>query len=214
MAFAPLASTTPRFGSPMSSSTGSMELSCRRPNQVETVWINTEAGVKPVTTGPLPLITELRAEHWPEVARIYAEGIATANATFETEVPSWERWNSAHLPAYRFIAMSEGKLLGWVAASPFSSRCGYAGVVEESVYVAEDARGHGVGKALIRRLVQSTEAGGVWTLQTGIFPENEASLRLHQCVGFRVVGCRERLGRLNGVWRDVLLLERRSREVS
>ncbi len=192
--------------------------SCRRPRQrarpVDNVWPVPDASVQPVTRPALPHITQLQAQHWPEVARIYAEGIATANATFETKVPSWERWDSAHLSAHRFVALSQGKVNGWVAASPVSSRCVYAGVVEDSIYVTEEARGQGVGKALMQRLVQSTEAGDVWTIQTGIFPENEASLRLHQSVAFRVVGCRERLGRLDGVWRDVLLLERRSRAVS
>lgn len=166
-----------------------------------------------MTTPASVLVTGLGAEHWPDVARIYAQGIATANATFETEVPSWEHWDSSHLPLHRFVALSEGTVSGWVAASPVSGRCVYAGVIEDSVYVAEEVRGQGVGRALMHRLVHSTEAAGVWTLQTGIFPENEASIRLHQSVGFRVVGCRERLGRLNGAWRDVLLLERRSQIV-
>jgi phosphinothricin acetyltransferase len=158
-------------------------------------------------------IAALRPEHWPEVARIYADGIATGDATFETEVPSWERWDAAHLAAHRFVALSDGRVLGWVAVGAVSDRCVYDGVVENSVYVASEARGRGVGRALLERLVASTEAGGIWTIQTGIFPENTASLRVHERVGFRVVGRRERLGRLNGVWRDVLLLERRSTAV-
>jgi phosphinothricin acetyltransferase len=155
-------------------------------------------------------IADLRPEHWPEVARIYAGGIATGEATFETEVPSWEGWDESHLTGHRFVAVHDGEVVGWVAVSPVSDRCVYGGVVENSVYVAERARGGGVGRALLERLIASTEAAGVWTIQTGIFPENEASVRLHERVGFEVVGRRKRLGKLNGVWRDVLLLERRS----
>jgi phosphinothricin acetyltransferase len=156
------------------------------------------------------VIEELRPEHWDDVARVYAEGIATGEATFETEVPSWERWDAAHLPAHRFVAVLDGRVVGWVAVVPVSDRCVYGGVVENSVYVGAEARGRGVGRALLEALVASTEAAGVWTIQTGIFPENAASLRVHERAGFRVVGRRERLGKLNGAWRDVLLLERRS----
>ncbi|MBV8257725.1 MAG: N-acetyltransferase [Actinobacteria bacterium] len=152
----------------------------------------------------------LQPLHWAEVARIYADGIATGNATFETEVPSWERWDAAHLAEHRFVAVHDGGVVGWVAVSPVSDRCVYGGVVENSVYVDEAARGQGVGMALLERLVDSTEAAGIWTIQTGIFPENEASVRLHERAGFEVVGRRRRLGKLAGVWRDVLLLERRS----
>jgi len=155
-------------------------------------------------------IADLRPEHWVEVARIYADGITTGDATFETDVPSWERWDSSHLPAHRFVALWAGKVVGWVACSGVSDRCVYGGVIENSVYVAEEARGQGVGLALLEELVRSTEAAGVWTIQTGIFPENVASIRLHERVGFELVGRRKRLGKLNGVWRDVMLLERRS----
>jgi phosphinothricin acetyltransferase len=156
------------------------------------------------------VIEKLRAEHWGEVARIYAEGIATRQATFETDVPSWEAWDRSHLAEHRFVAVREGAVLGWAALAPVSDRCVYGGVAENSVYVGEDARGQGIGRALLEALVASSEAAGIWTIQTGIFPENEASVRLHESVGFRVVGRRERLGELDGVWRDVLLLERRS----
>jgi L-amino acid N-acyltransferase YncA len=155
-------------------------------------------------------IRDLRPLDWPEVARIYEEGIRTGNATFETEVPDWEAWDASHLPEHRFVAVDGERVLGWVAASAVSDRCCYAGVVEHSVYVAGDARGHGVGRALLEALVDSTVRAGIWTLQSGIFPENEASVALHLACGFRVVGTRERLGRLAGVWRDVLLLERRA----
>jgi L-amino acid N-acyltransferase YncA len=158
-------------------------------------------------------IEELRPEHWPGVVRVYAEGIATGNATFETEVPTWEAWSSSHLKDHRLVALRGGDVLGWVAVSPVSDRCVYGGVVENSVYVAESARGQGVGQRLLEALIASTEAAGIWTLQTGIFPENESSIRLHERVGFEVVGRRKRLGKLDGVWRDVLLLERRSEVV-
>jgi L-amino acid N-acyltransferase YncA len=155
-------------------------------------------------------IVPLRAEHWDAVARIYAEGIATGHATFETEVPSWERWDAAHLADHRLVALRDGKIVGWAALSPVSARPVYAGVVEESVYVAEEARGRGVGQELLEALIAGADAAGIWTIQTGIFPENESSVRLHERVGFRVVGVRERLGRHHGVWRGVLFLERRS----
>src|SRR6185295_3330864 len=116
-------------------------------------------------------IADLRPEHWPEVERIYADGIATGNATFETEVPSWERWDESHLVEHRFVALRDGQVVGWVAAAPVSDRC---------VYGAEDTRGRGVGKLLLEQLVASTEAAGVWTIQTGIFPENAASITLHE----------------------------------
>jgi L-amino acid N-acyltransferase YncA len=159
-------------------------------------------------------VDELRYEHWPAVARIYGEGIATGLATFETEVPTWQRWDEGHLTAHRFVAIVDGDVVGWAAVSPVSDRCVYGGVVENSVYVAADARGKGVGRHLLATLIASTERDGIWTIQTGIFPENAASLRAHEAAGFRVVGCRERIGQLNGAWRDVLLLERRSDAVS
>ena len=155
---------------------------------------------------------DLRPDDWPQVAAIYAEGIRTGNATFETEAPSWEEWDAAH-PALRLVAELDGGLAGWAALSPVSERCCYAGVADESVYVAARFRSRGVGGALLDVLVPRSERAGIWTLQAGIFPENEPSLRLHRGAGFRQVGVRERLGRLDGVWRDVLLLERRSEVV-
>jgi L-amino acid N-acyltransferase YncA len=155
-----------------------------------------------------------KPEHWPGVARIYAGGIATGNATFEIEVPSWEAWDSSHPPEHRFVALREDEVLGWAAVSPVSDRCVYGGVVENSIYVAEAARGQGIGQRLLEDLIASTEAAGIWTIETGIFPENEGSIRLHERVGFEVVGRRKRLGKLNGQWRDVLLLERRSENVN
>ena len=156
------------------------------------------------------LIRGLEAGDWPAVAAIYAEGIATRNATFETEVPSWEDWDGTHLPTPRLVAGLDGEVAGWAALSPVSERCCYAGVAEDSVYVAGRARGKGVGSTLFRSLVEQAEQAGIWTVQTGIFPENTASVALHERCGFCVVGVRERLGRLDGEWRDVLLLERRS----
>jgi phosphinothricin acetyltransferase len=165
-----------------------------------------------VTSTPIQ-IDDLRPEDWPEVARIYADGIATGNATFETEVPSWQQWDSSHLPEHRFIVRRGGAIVGWVAVSPVSDRCVYGGVVENSVYVDRQLRGRGIGRRLLERLIASTEQAGIWTIQTGIFPENEGSLRLHERVGFEIVGRRKRLGKLHGIWRDVLLLERRSATV-
>lgn len=157
-------------------------------------------------------IRDLRPGDWPEVAAIYEDGIRTGNATFELAVPSWEAWDAAH-SAHRLVATLDGRLAGWAALSPVSERCCYSGVAENSVYVAAWARGRGVGRELLEELVRRSEAAGIWTLQAGIFPENQASLRLHLVCGFRIVGVRERLGELDGRWRDVLLLERRSEVV-
>jgi L-amino acid N-acyltransferase YncA len=158
------------------------------------------------------IVRDLRPDDWPRVAAIYAEGIATRNATFETDVPAWEAWDAGHAGP-RLVAESAGEVVGWAALSPVSDRCCYSGVGENSVYVAASARGRGIGRLLLERLVARAEADGYWTIQTGVFPENEASVALHTACGFRVVGRRERLGCLDGVWRDVLFLERRSADV-
>ena len=145
-----------------------------------------------------------------EVLAIYLDGIRTGQATFETEAPSWEAWDDAHLPYGRLVALIEGKVVGWAVLSPVSKRAVYRGVAEVSVYVADAYRGQGVGRRLLEKLIEVSEANGVWTLQAGIFPENVASIRMHKRCGFREVGIRERIGALRGVWRDTVLLERRS----
>jgi L-amino acid N-acyltransferase YncA len=147
---------------------------------------------------------------WASVRRIYEEGIATGLATFETHAPPWETWDANHLPEGRLVGAAGEAVVGWAALSKVSERCVYAGVAEVSVYVAADARGHGVGRSLLDALVQASERQGIWTLQAGLFPENAASLALHLRCGFREVGRRERVGQLHGQWRDTLLLERRS----
>lgn len=150
-----------------------------------------------------------RETDWPRVAAIIGEGIAPRNATFETAVPTWEDWDASHLENHRLVAVDEGRVVGWAALLPYSRRAVYAGVAEVSVYVAEHARAAGVGLALLESLVASARTAGLWTLQAGIFPENEASLALHRSLGFREVGVRERIGKLDDEWRDVVLLELR-----
>ena len=158
-------------------------------------------------------IAPLTSADWDDVRRIYAEGIATGNATLETEVPPWESWDRSHRSDSRLVARNGGRVVGWAALSPVSERCAYGGVAEVSVYVGADARGRGVGRRLLEELVRASEEAGVWTLQAGVFPENAASIALHERCGFRVIGVRQRLGQLRGKWRDVTLLERRSARV-
>jgi L-amino acid N-acyltransferase YncA len=162
-------------------------------------------------------MTEVRpmdAADAASVLRIYQVGLDAGDASFETRAPGWEAFDRGRLSDHRYVAVDGGAVVGWVAVSPVSSRPVYAGVVEHSVYVDPQAQGRGIGAALLDALIASTEAAGVWTIQSGIFPENRASLRLHERAGFRVVGIRERIGRHHGRWRDVVLLERRSPAVT
>jgi L-amino acid N-acyltransferase YncA len=161
-------------------------------------------------TGVGITVRPLEALDWPAVERIFAAGIETGNATFETTTPSWEAWDSSHLEGHRLVALQGGAVVGWAALAQVSRRPCYAGVAENSVYVAPEAQGRGVGRALLERLIADSEQDGIWTIQTGVFPENEASLALHRRCGFRVVGVRVALAQLHGDWRDVVFLERRT----
>ncbi|MFK7812687.1 MAG: N-acetyltransferase family protein [Maribacter sp.] len=158
-------------------------------------------------------LRKMEASDWEAVSKIYTDGIDTGFATFETNTPSYEAWNAAHMTACRIVAIENEKILGWAALSPVSSRCVYGGIGEVSVYVGNDSRGKGVGKLLIERLIKESEAEGLWTIQSGIFPENKGSIELHKKVGFRYIGKRERVGKLDGVWKDNLLFEKRSETV-
>ena len=162
---------------------------------------------------PALQIRTLAVGDWEFVRSIYLAGIATGQATFETEAPTWETWNNAHLPAPRLVALSSATIVGWAALSPVSTRAVYAGVAEVSVYIAREWQGQGIGRALLQTLVDESEKSGIWTLQASVFPENVASVSLHKSCGFRKVGTRERIGKMKGVWRDNLLLERRSQLV-
>ena len=156
-------------------------------------------------------VEPLAATDWPAVAAIYEQGIAGGDATFETASPTWPAWNAGYLREHRLVARDErGRVIGWAALAPTSTRAAYAGVAEVSVYVDRAARGRGIGRRLLGALLDGADAAGIWTVQAGIFPENRASLLLHTSAGFRVVGTRERIGRMQGRWRDVVLLERRS----
>jgi L-amino acid N-acyltransferase YncA len=172
-----------------------------------------ELGVRPHDTLAAPPSVELRPlepDDWPAVSAIYWDGMRDGLATFETEVPPWEVWDAAHFPEHRLVAELLGEVVGWAALSPVTSRRCYSGVAENSVYVARDAQGLGIGRTLLEALIAGAEAAGIWTIQTSIFPENRASLALHQKCGFRIVGTRERIAKRDGVWRDTVFLERRS----
>lgn len=155
-------------------------------------------------------IEKLTQADWPVVKAIYEEGIQTGNATFEQSAPEWDIWDSSHLKTGRIIAKEDNNIIGWAALTAVSGRCVYAGVAEVSVYVSAIARGKGIGKILLQKLVADSELNNLWTLQAGIFPENIPSIKIHEACGFRVIGKRERIGKMNGMWRDTLLLERRS----
>lgn len=152
----------------------------------------------------------LEASDWPRVREIYEEGIATGHATFESRAPSWEDWDEQHIKSCRLVVEDGGKVLGWASLWPASDRCVYGGVAEVSVYVSDEAQGRGLGTQLLQALVRASEEDGYWTLQAGIFPENRGSIKIHEKCGFRILGTRERLGKMADVWRDVLLMERRS----
>lgn len=158
-------------------------------------------------------IDVMRADDWPAVAAIYRQGIVTGLATFETETPAWEAWDRSHLAAGRLVARRGNEVLGWAALSPVSGRCVYGGVAEVSIYIGAEHRGQGIGRRLLEALIGASEEAGLWTLQSTMFPENESSRALHRACGFREVGRRERIGQLSGVWRDTLLMERRSPKV-
>ena len=162
----------------------------------------------------MPEIRPLTREDWPAVEGIYSEGIATRLATFETEPPTWAEFDAGRLAGHRLVAVEGGRVVAWAALSPVSARDCYSGVAEHSVYVTNGQRGRGVGRALLEALLANADAAGIWTVQTSIFPENAASVALHERLGFRVVGRRERIAKLDGRWRDTVLLERRSPAVA
>ena len=152
-------------------------------------------------------------QHWEAVKTIYEEGIATGNATFQTAAPSWQEWDNAHVKTCRLIATENNEVLGWAALTAVSSRCVYAGVAEVSVYVAANARGKNIGSLLLQALINESEQNGIWTLQSSIFPENKASISMHEKNGFRIIGYREKIGKMGNVWRDNISLERRSNKI-
>lgn len=168
--------------------------------------------VNPHVSGD-PIISQMRPGDWEAVRAIYAEGIATGQATFETETPSWSAWDAGHLSCARLVARKNETIVGWAALSPVASRKAYAGVAEVSVYVAQNQRGAGFGRQLLEALILAAEANGIWSLQAVMFPENAGSVALHRRCGFREVGRRERIGKLNGGWRDTIVLERRSQRI-
>lgn len=156
------------------------------------------------------IIEKMKETDWEQIREIYIEGINTGNATFDTEAPEWREWDKKYLPMCRLVAREGDTVLGWPALLPTSSRAAYAGVAELSIYLRASAAGKGLGTSLMQALIEDSETNGFWTLQAGIFPENQTSIRLHKRAGFREIGVRKRVGKLNGVWRDVVMLERRS----
>lgn len=159
------------------------------------------------------IIRHMHKTDWEDVARIYEEGISTGFATFEQQAPTYESWDQAHVESCRLIAEEDGHILGWAALSPVSGRCVYGGVGEVSIYIGTESRGKGVGKALLKKLVTESENAGFWTIQSGIFPENKGSIALHEKVGFRFIGKRERVAKIHGIWKDNLLFEKRSNTI-
>lgn len=159
----------------------------------------------------MKILDKMQPSDWDAVKQIYQEGIATGNATFQQKAPDWKDWNNDHMQHSRIVAKEDATILGWAALTPLSGRCVYAGVAEVSVYVSHKVRGKGLGKQLLQKLIEESEANNIWTLQAGIFPENIASIKIHQDCGFRIIGVRERIGQMNGKWRDTILMERRSK---
>ena len=159
------------------------------------------------------VIEKMKDEDWSEIASIYKEGIATGNATFEMDAPDWKKWDKSHLPKCRLVARQGKDIVGWIALSPVSGRCVYKGVAEVSLYVKQSFRRQGIGKAILKAAIEESERIGIWTLQSGTFPENTASIALQKACGFREVGIREKIGCMNGKWRDVILMERRSKVI-
>lgn len=158
-------------------------------------------------------ISHISRDNFPEIVEIYLQGISTQIATFQNEAPSWEEWDKSHLNSCRLVAFLEGKICGWAALSPVSSRCVYSGVAEVSIYIDQEHRGKGIGKALLQELIHQSEKEGIWTLQSSIFSENLPSIKLHESCGFRMVGYREKIGLKNGIWKDNVLMERRSNKI-
>lgn len=183
---------------------GNTDTAMSQPSPIDT------GAAQPVSDPRAVRVVPMTVAHAAAVLDIYQIGLDGGQASFETTAPAWDVWDATHLPQHRFVALDGDVVVGWVAVSPISDRCAYSGVVENSVYVHPAAAGRGVGRALLYEVISSTEAAGIWTIQSGIFPDNTASLRLHASVGFRVVGRRERIGQLHGRWHDVLLVERRS----
>jgi L-amino acid N-acyltransferase YncA len=172
------------------------------------IFVNLEMKIIAMT------ITALLPQHWSAVKAIYEAGLATGNATFQTSAPTWEEWDAAHLKHSRLVFLQDDQVKGWAALTPVSGRCVYAGVAEVSVYIDAASRGQGIGKALLWALITESEKNGLWTLQAGIFPENTASVQLHEKCGFRTIGTREKIGQMHGIWRDTVLLERRSKTIA
>jgi len=157
------------------------------------------------------IIRSMTEQDWPSVADIYKQGIETGEATFEKEVPSWDKWNSSHMPKCRFVSVVNDRVIAWGALTQVSSRCVYAGVAEVSVYVSKEFQGLKIGTKILEKLILESEKEGIWTLQAGIFPENKASIKIHKNLGFRIVGFREKIGKMDEIWRDTVLLELRSK---
>ena len=155
----------------------------------------------------------MKKDDWISVAEIYRQGIESGNATFQSDIPTWEEWNSGHINTCRIVASLDNEIAGWAALTPVSGRCVYTGVAEVSVYVSNQFKGQKIGTRLLERLISESEKEGYWTLQASIFQENKASLKIHYNLGFRNVGFREKIGKMNDIWRDTILLERRSKKV-